>query len=83
MDRAVIAVDDELTPYREALAAAGYRVVPLSGGTAMRDVAAIVVDSIDDRVMGIADPLGPAPVISVEGMTADEVVKSVRQRVEG
>jgi hypothetical protein len=79
MDRMVIAVDSDLGPFEAALKQAGYEVVPLDQGR-WHDAAAIVVDGIDDRVMGIETPLTPAPVINADGMTPDQVVAEVRRR---
>jgi hypothetical protein len=79
MDRAVVAVDRDLGPYEAALRDAGYHVVPLDSAR-LHEASAIVVDGIDERVMGIETPLTPAPVINATGMTAEEVVREVRRR---
>jgi Na+/H+-translocating membrane pyrophosphatase len=79
MNRTVVAVDRDLGPYQDALREAGYHVVPADAAH-LREAAAIVVDGIDDRVMGIETPLSPAPVINATGRTAEEVVEEVRRR---
>jgi hypothetical protein len=78
----VIAVDAGLTPYGDALERAGYRVVPLTTPPHAAGVAAVVVDGLDERMLGMTGALGAAPVISVEGRSPDEVVAAVRRRVE-
>lgn len=81
IDRTIVAVDEDLGPYREAIRQAGYHVVPVSDHS-VADAACIVVDGIDDRIMGIETALTPAPVINVTGMTAEQVVQEVRKRTQ-
>jgi hypothetical protein len=76
----VVAVDRHLTPYRDALAAAGFVVVP-ADGSLRADVAAVVVDGMDDQLLGEASDTPSAPVINAAGRTAAEVVDAVRARL--
>ncbi|MCL5972329.1 MAG: YkuS family protein [Firmicutes bacterium] len=79
MNRATIAIEQQLTPYSQALSDAGYRVVPLTDQT-LKNAQAVVVQGSDDNFLGIEDPLTKAPVIDATGLTADQVVDEVRRR---
>ncbi len=79
MTRATIAIEQQLTPYSQALSHAGYRVVPLTDLT-LKDAQAVVVQGSDDKFLGIEDPLTKAPVISATGLTIDQVVAEVMRR---
>lgn len=75
----MVAVEGELTPFRAALERAGYRVVALDE-TSRREAAAIVINGMDDGVLGIETATSPAPVIDADGLTPEEVVRLVRAR---
>lgn len=75
-----IAIEEDLTPYSKALAGAGFRVIPLNEN-ALHRAQAIVVLGMDDNFMGIEDPLTKAPVINAAGLTAEEVLQEVKNRL--
>lgn len=77
-----VAVEGELAPFRDALERAGYRVVPLDEER-LGEVAAVVVNGMDDDLLGIETVEAHAPVIDADGRTPDEVVAEVRDRAIG
>jgi hypothetical protein len=81
LKKAVIAVDDSLGPYRQALSRAGYEVVNLRGEPP-HNAAALVVNGIDDRVLGIETAMTPAPIINADGLSVEQVLREVARRVE-
>jgi hypothetical protein len=80
MQTATVAVDPDLSAFWEALRAAGYRVVSTDAEDA-EHADAVVVDGMDDHLMGIETALTLAPVIDADGLTADQVVQAVRERL--
>lgn len=76
-----IAVDDRLGPVKQRLRAGGYEVISLAGGVP-RDIAAVVVNGLDDNIMGQQNALVAVPIINAEGRTAEEVAADVGQRID-
>ena len=75
---AKVAVENGLNIYKEALQQSGFEVVGMdSAGNA----SCCVISGQDKNVMGIADTYTQAAVINCEGMTPDEVVRQVSDRV--
>lgn len=79
LSRATVAIENQLTPYSQALSDAGYRVVPLTD-TTLKSAEAVVVQGSDDNFLGIEDPLTKAPIINATGLTAQQVVNEVKRR---
>ena len=81
MGEALVALDRDLSRFASALKAAGFRVVDADDA----DVAAadvVVVDGLDDHVMGMATTEFPAPIVDATGLTAGQVVSAVRQHLQ-
>ncbi|MBE3599632.1 MAG: YkuS family protein [Limnochordaceae bacterium] len=78
----IIACDDDIMRMRDAIEAAGYRVVPLHEAD-LRQVAAVVLSGMDDNLLGSERRLSDAPVIEASGMGADDIVAALRNRVAG
>ncbi|HYG56555.1 MAG TPA: YkuS family protein [Symbiobacteriaceae bacterium] len=77
-----VAVQDGLEHVKQALRAQGFEVTKLTQGQ-MNDVSAAVVTGLSNNVMGIADTNGNKfPVVEAQGLTANEVVSSIRTRLE-
>ena len=75
MDK-VIAVDETLEGLKEALVSRGYEVIGM--GEVDTDRAhALVVSGLDQNIMGIQDIKTKVPVISAEGKTWEEIIKSI------
>lgn len=72
-----VAVDDSLSNVQQALTEEGYEVVALDDD--LDAVVAIVVNGLDDDVMGIETRETTAPVIDADGLSANEVVEEVRE----
>lgn len=79
LNRGVVAVDRTLKPVQDALREAGFSVIGPEDAALRRPVA-IVVDGLDDKIMGIENPVAPAPVINADGLTADQVLREVERR---
>lgn len=75
-----VAVDDALRPVKERLLAGGFDVVRLAGGVP-DDVQAIVVNGLDDNLMGRQDIVARVPIVNADGMTPMEVAAEVSRRV--
>lgn len=75
-----IGVDDGLRPVKERLRAGGYEVVPLSAGVPA-DVAAIVVNGLDDNILGVQDIVVRVPVVNAAGRSAEDVAAEIGRRL--
>lgn len=75
-----VAVDDSLRPVKELLLAGGFDVVRLAGGVP-GDVQAIVVNGLDDSLMGRQDIVSRVPIVNADGMTPVEVAEEVSRRI--
>lgn len=77
-----IAVEEGLTNVEQALAAQGFQVTKMTSGT-MNQADAVVVTGLSSNALGIHDTQGNImPVIDAEGMTAEEIVRQVADRLE-
>ncbi len=79
MEQQVVAVGDDLSPFRDALESAGFRVVSLDQMT-LHEAHAVVVDGMDSGFLGIETTETEAPVIDADGMTPEQVVAAVKAR---
>ncbi|HEY8342344.1 MAG TPA: YkuS family protein [Calditerricola sp.] len=75
-----VAVEETLTHVEQALRAGGFEVVPLREDL-LQQVDAVVISGQDTNLMGMADRQTEASVINAHGLTAEEVVQAVRERV--
>lgn len=78
MQRAKIAVEDNLTPVRDLLQQKGYEIVSLRE---VKSADCVVVTGGDDNLMGVQTTLTRAPVIAALGRTAEEIVSLVEQEL--
>ena len=77
----VVACDDELAlSFRPALEAAGYRVVSLHEAELDR-VDAVVLSRLDSNLMGDSTRLTPAVVVNTAGMTPQQLVRHLDERL--
>ncbi|NLA58546.1 MAG: YkuS family protein [Firmicutes bacterium] len=76
----IIAVDDQISGVKRALEESGYQVQDLSKG--LEQTAVIVVNGLDNNVLGMQDIVVDAPVIDAAGRDIDEIVADVRRVVE-
>ncbi|MGE5404508.1 MAG: YkuS family protein [Candidatus Saccharibacteria bacterium] len=74
-----IAVEDNLAPFKEYLAAQGCQIVDVSKAKG-RDVDAIVLSGADMNIMGIQDRMAQAPVINAAGLRPEQVWRQIQQR---
>lgn len=77
MDR-IIAVEEGLSGLKEALAAQGYDVIGLEERE-IEKADAVVISGMDQNLMQMEDIKTKVPVISAEGKTSEEVVRSINQ----
>lgn len=75
-----IGVDDSLHPVKARLRAGGYDVVSLAAGVPP-DVCAIVVNGLDDNLLGVQDIAVRVPVVNAEGRTAEDVAMEIGRRL--
>ncbi len=79
-ERPVVAVEAHLHNIASFLAERGYEVVPLEDR--VPDHAdAVVVSGGDDNLMGMQDAETKAPVIRAAGLTPDDIVRALDQRL--
>ena len=79
----LVACDDELAlSFRPALEAAGYRVVSLHEAPLDR-VDAVVLSRLDSNLMGATTRLAPAVVVNGAGMTPQQLVRHLNERLKG
>jgi len=75
-----IALEPNLSNYRDQLQSAGYDIVSLDGQNVNgQGLSAIVISGTDQNVMGIQDTTTKCPVINAHGMSPQDLVK----RLEG
>jgi hypothetical protein len=77
---AKIAVEDSLQNIKEALQNSGHAVVSMDESN-LSGCQCCVISGQDKDVMGMADRAAQCSVINASGMTADEVVQQVNERV--
>ncbi|GIP36153.1 YkuS family protein [Paenibacillus sp. J2TS4] len=75
-----IAVENTLGDVKNALQNSGHEVMHLDENS-VQNCDCCVISGLDQNVMGIAVPETQASVINAQGMTAEEVVNQVNQRI--
>ncbi|AFV10291.1 hypothetical protein Tph_c00410 [Thermacetogenium phaeum DSM 12270] len=78
---AFVAVEDELGNVRSALEDAGYRVVGMNPAD-LRRAQAVVVSGMDIDMLQQEDIRTDVPVINAAGLSAEEIVAAVRERLK-
>ncbi|MGM8216367.1 YkuS family protein [Bacillaceae bacterium W0354] len=78
---AKIAVESNMTDVMDALKEAGHEVVALEGDNAA-NCDCCCISGQDQNVMGMSTATTDAPVVNCDGMTADQVVQEVNNRVQ-
>lgn len=74
-----VAVDDSLQLVKAILRAGGFDVVSLGAGVPP-DARAIIVNGLDDNLLGQQSALSPVPVINAVGRTPEDVAQEVARR---
>ncbi|MEQ8174173.1 MAG: YkuS family protein [Syntrophomonadaceae bacterium] len=75
----IIAVEGNLTPVKEFLAAQGCRVMDLSEARFNR-VDAVVISGMDENLTGMQEVVVDAPVITARGRTPGEVWQEIQKK---
>jgi malonyl CoA-acyl carrier protein transacylase len=73
-----IAVEDSLTDVKQALQNEGLEVVGMNNAS---ECACCVISGQDKNVMGMANAATQASVINAQGLSANDVVNQVKNRV--
>jgi hypothetical protein len=76
-----VAVEGNMQDVKSALQNSGHEVVTMDEQS-VNNCQCCVITGQDKNVMGMADRATQASVINAEGMTAEEVVAQVNQRVQ-
>ncbi|MTI80680.1 MAG: YkuS family protein [Firmicutes bacterium] len=74
-----IAVEDSLSDIKQALQEQGYQVVSPQEG---QDAVAVIVTGMDENTMGMMGITALAPVIEARGMTANQILEQVENKVK-
>jgi glutamine amidotransferase PdxT len=75
-----VAVEGALTPVAQMLQQNGYDVVQLNENE-LNQVDCVVISGGDQNVMGMEDRATKAQIVNAEGLTAEQVVREVEQRM--
>ncbi|CAG7624435.1 YkuS family protein [Paenibacillus allorhizosphaerae] len=78
---AKIAVENSLQDVKNALQQSGHDVIAVDSSN-IQNCDCCVISGQDKNVMGIAETATKASVINAQGMTADEIVQQVNQRLQ-
>lgn len=78
---AKIAVENSLSDVRQQLESSGHQVVSMDAES-LQGCDCCVISGQDKNMMGIAETATQASVINAQGMSADEVVQQVNERVQ-
>lgn len=78
----VVAVEDNLTPVKNFLAAKGCRVVDIETAEKYK-IDAVVLSDSDQNLMGMQDIVITAPVISARGKTPQQVWEDLSKMGSG
>ncbi|MGP4072088.1 YkuS family protein [Piscibacillus sp. B03] len=76
-----VAVEDTLTDVKELLQQNGHDVVTLEGDNAA-GCDCCCISGQDQNVMGMSEATSDASIINCDGMTAQEVLDEVNERVQ-
>jgi hypothetical protein len=77
-----IGVEGSLTNIQQALRDRGYNVVELNNGANAQNFDCCVVSGLDTDVMGMQDALTKGSVIEASGLSAEEVVKRIENKMK-
>lgn len=75
-----IAVEDSLASVKARLRAGGFEVVSLAGGIS-EGIDAIVVNGLDDNLLGRQDVVFRVPIVNARGLSAEETVGELGRRL--
>ena len=78
---AKIAVENSLTNVKQALENSGHQVVSMDTGS-VQNCDCCVISGQDKNMMGFAQTATQASVINADGLSADEVVRQVNDRLK-
>lgn len=76
---AKIAVAENLSQVKQELSDQGYQVVTMDEAN---EADCCVITGLDENMMGMAETMTKAPVINAQGLTANEIVNQVQQRIQ-
>lgn len=79
---AKIAVEQSLSDVQQALRDKGHEVFELKQEYDTNNADCCVISGMDQNVMGMQDTTLKGPVISANGLTADEVCQQVENRLQ-
>lgn len=79
---AKIGVEQSLSDVQQALRDMGHDVVELKQEYDTNNCDCCVISGMDKNVMGMQDTTMQGPVISADGLTADEVCQQVESRLK-
>lgn len=75
-----IAVSETLSNISQYLTDQGYEVIPFNQGIPDHQIAAAVLSGENENMMGMMEE-GKFPIINAEGLTAEEVIQQLQNRI--
>ncbi|WP_050615203.1 YkuS family protein [Bacillus testis] len=78
-----IGVEESLTNIQDALTQQGYDVVQLHSEADAQNVDCCIVTGLNSNMLGIDDTSTKASVIEASGLSADEVLHELEQKLNG
>lgn len=80
MQRGRVVVADELGNVKAALRDQGYEVLGMSALNQNPD--AVIISGLNENIIGMEDMQANTPVISAHGLSANEVISVLRERMK-
>ncbi len=74
----IVAVENNLNPFKDFLAAQGCQIIPVEQA-AIERVDAVVLSGADENLMGMMDIKTDAPVINASGRTPEQVWNDIQR----
>ncbi|SEQ61356.1 YkuS family protein [Piscibacillus halophilus] len=78
---AKVGVEDTLTDVKELLQENGHEVVTLTGDNAA-ECDCCCISGQDQNVMGMSETTSDASIVNCDGMTAEEVLNEVNEKLQ-
>ncbi|MBE3554643.1 MAG: YkuS family protein [Thermicanus sp.] len=79
---AKVAVSNTLTNVSRLLREQGFEVLPFTRGELNGRYDAVVLSGENENMMGMSERMANIPVVNADGMTAEQVVEALKNRLQ-